>query len=445
MESSSSGQQGRSAKKLRVGEVVEGPIVQIGKDSVFVDVGGVTEARIERAELEDKQGQLKVKVGDRVRASVLKTSDVMGPVLTLALGRGNTRGGLDVGALESARDSGIAVSGNVQKAVKAGLEVLVGGVRAFCPASQVDNSFIADLSRFEGQTLAFRVLEVKDGGRSVVLSRKALLEEERKREAQRVVEQLQVGSDYEGTVVSVQKYGAFVDLGGGVEGLVHVSELAHARVDRVEDVLSPGEKVQVRLLALEPGEKAGQPRLRLSLKALVEAPKQIIPEAGEILTGVVSKLTTFGVFVDTPKGSGLVPSRELGIVRGSDHRKQFPVGKEVQVVLLSRDDGGRLTFSIERVAGVEERQNYRDFAEQGQKQKQHVQAQPERNVGSFGELLQKRLGITASPAAERVDSSPAPLSQGPVTSAPETLPTGVPARTGAPAHTGPTGMFRRRG
>jgi small subunit ribosomal protein S1 len=412
MESSTSPEQVRTQKRLRPGQVVEGPIVQIGKDCIFVDVGGVSEGRLERGEFEDKQGKLSVKVGDQVRASVVRVSDVMGPELTIALGR-QGKGPLDVSALEAAKASGIPVTGSVQKAVKGGLEVTVGGVRAFCPASQIDASFIADLSTFEGQTLAFRVTEVRDGGRSVVLSRKALLEEERKRESQRLISELQVGNDYEATVSSVQKYGAFVELGAGVEGLVHVSELAHGRVERVEDVLNVGEKVQVKLLGLEPGEKGGTPRLRLSLKALIDAPVVITPEAGEVLEGTVSKLGSFGIFVDTVKGSGLVPVRELGIPKGADFRKQFPVGKVVQVVLVTRDDKGRNTFSIERVASVEERRNYRDFASQGQTQR--AQSVEDKSMGSFGELLQRKLGIKPSPQpaatkvaeAKSLDAKPA--------------------------------------
>lgn len=424
MESSSAPEQVRTSVRLRPGQVVEGPIVQIGKDSVFVDVGAVSEGRIERAEFEDKQGNLSVKLGDRIRASVVRVSDVMGPELTVALGRGQGKGTLDVSALESAKSSGIPVTGSVQKVVKGGLEVLVGGVRAFCPASQVDSTFIADLSTFAGQTLSFRVTEVRDGGRSVVLSRKAMLEEERKRESQRLIETLQVGNDYEATVASVQKYGAFVELGAGVDGLVHVSELAHGRVERVEDILTVGEKVRVKLLGIEPAEKGGAPRLRLSLKALIDAPVVIVPEVGEVLEGTVSKLGSFGVFVDTSKGSGLVPARELGIPKGADFRKQFPVGKVVQVVFLSRDEQGRVTFSIERVAGVEERRNYRDFASQGQAQRSDKQA--DKSVGSLGELLQRKLGIKPSeqPAVPPTDTraqaekAPAPVAARPVAATP---------------------------
>ncbi len=471
MEGGPSAATGRASTKLRAGQLVEGTVVQISKDSVFVDVGATSEGRIDRGEFEDRAGELKIKVGDKVRASVVSVSDVTGPVLAVSLGK-NQKGGIDVGALESAKESGVPVTGTVQKAIKGGVEVLVGSVRAFCPASQVDAAYVADLSTFEGQTLSFRVMEVKDNGRSVVLSRKALLEEERAREAERLLAELTVGSDFQGTVTSVQKYGAFIDLGAGIEGLVHVSELSHTRVDRVEDMLGVGEQVTVRLLALEPSDKGPFPKLRLSLKAREQAPESPSPEPGEVLEGTVSKVTSFGIFVDTKKGTGLVPARELGIPRGADHRKQFPPGKEVKVVLVNRDDSGKTTFSIARVAGVEERRNYREFTAQGKSSATEAKA-----VGSFGELLQKKLGIqptapkapqarpvaaaAPAPAAGSEAAARAATAAEPSSDAPSHAPAGSPAEPSEPRfyqhevadtqaqpktaqRTPPPGVFRRK-
>src|SRR6185295_12573362 len=253
-------------------------------------------------------------------------------------------------------------------------------------ASQLGTEFAADLAALEGQKLEFLVLEVKNGGRDVIVSRKALLLAQQSQQAERTLVQLQVGGDYPAKVVSLQKYGAFVDLGGGVEGLIHISELAHGRVDRVEDVLNVGEEISVRLLALQPGEKQGSPpKLRLSLRALSDAPAaEAAPERGEVLTGTVSKVTSFGVFVDTAKGTGLVPSRELGTPRGSDARRAFPVGKEVSVVFVNKDPSRGITFSMSRVAAVEERRNFHEFSRAQQTQRDEQTA-----LGSFGALLQR--------------------------------------------------------
>ncbi len=404
MEALGNPQAARGSKRLRVGESVEGPVVQITKDYVFVDVGATVEGRIDRGELEDKKGELPVKVGDSIRARVASVNDLEGPKLVTALGRGTGRSGIDLAALESAKNGQLPVEGTVQKAVKGGLEVSIGALRAFCPASQVDTTFVTNLATFEGQQLSFRVMEIKDGGRSIVLSRRALLEKERERAGAEVVQRLSVGGDFDGVVQSVQQYGAFVDLGGGVEGLIHISELSHSRTSRVEDVLSVGETVTVRILAIEPNDKGPFPKLRLSLKARVDAPISPTIEEGEVLVGKVSQLSAAGVFVDTPKGTGLVPQRELGLPRGADYRRAFPLDTEVRVVLVNKDHSGRMTFSISRVAGVEERHNYSEFA----KTQSKGSAPKAVNVGSFGELLASRLGISVPKDAPDI-AQPAPV------------------------------------
>ena len=399
----------RIGAQLRPGQAVTGTVVQIGRDSIFVDVGTTTEARIDRREFESAKHELKLQVGDTIRASVVKIGDE-GPTLTTALGKGRGKG-VDEAALMSALEAGLPVEGQVEKVVKGGLEVRVLGARAFCPASQVDTDFVSDLSAYEGQRIECLVMEVKNGGRDVIVSRRALLKQQRGERAAATLSTLEVGGDYTATVVSTQKYGAFVDLGGGVEGLIHISELAHGRTSRVEDVVTVGEAVSVRLLEIQPPEKAGEsPRLRLSLRALQENDNPE-PEKGEVLSGTVSKVETFGVFVQTTKGEGLVPTRELGTPRNSDARKQFPVGAEVRVVLLNKDPSRGITFSIARVANVEERQNYREFT---RSQKQSTAAAP--SMGSFGDLLRQELNL------------PEPPPQVPEPRAPQAPPAAAPAR-----------------
>jgi small subunit ribosomal protein S1 len=401
MQQASGAENGRTSTRLRPGQAVTGSVVQIGHDCVFLDVGTTAEGRIDRRELEDDKGELKVRLGDSLKASVVSIDDVLGPKLTVAFGRGRTR--LDEGALEAARDARVAVEGVVGAAVKGGVEVRILGARAFCPASQLGTEFISDLSTLEGQKLEFLVTEVKNGGRDVIVSRKALLLAQQSRQSEDTISQLVVGNDYPAKVVSVQKYGAFVNLGGGVEGLIHISELTHGRVERVEDVLNVGEEITVRLLALQPGEKGGAPKLRLSLRALAEpAAAEAEPERGEVLEGTVSKVTPFGVFVDTAKGTGLVPTRELGTPRNSDNRRMFPIGKVVSVVLVSKDASRGVTFSMSRVANVEERQNYREFS---RAQKSHrEEASP---LGSFGALLRQELKLPEPlPSATPAQAAP---------------------------------------
>jgi len=412
----------RTAARLRPGQVVTGTVVQIGHDSVFVDIGMTTEGRIDRRELEDARGEIKVQAGDSLKASVVSVDDVMGPKLTISFGKGRTR--LDEGALEAARDARLPVEGVVGAAVKGGVEVRVLGARAFCPASQLGTEFIADLASLEGQKLEFLITEVKNGGRDVIVSRKALLLEQQARQTEATLASLEVGKDYSAKVVSVQKYGAFVTLGGGVEGLIHISELSHGRVDRVEDVLNVGEEVSVRLLAITPGEKGAAPKLRLSLRALQDRPEasaeDASPERGEVLEGTVSQVTQYGVFVDTPKGKGLVPTRELGTPRGSDSRRMFPIGKPVSVVLVSKDASRGLTFSMSRVADVQERQNYRDF-HRAQKDRKDEAA----GVGTFGALLRERLDLP-EPAPSEAEPAAAPPAPPPAKAAPQAVLSGPP-------------------
>ncbi len=409
---------GRTSTRLRPGQAVQGTVVQIGHDCVFVDIGSTTEGRIDRRELEDEKGEVKVRPGDLLKASVVSVDDVMGPKLSISFGRG--RGKLDEGALEAARDARVPVEGVVGAAVKGGVEVKILGSRAFCPASQLGTEYVADLSSMEGQKLEFLITEVKNGGRDVIVSRKALLLEQQSRQATETLAKLEVGSDYPAKVVSIQKYGAFVTLGGGVEGLIHISELSHGRIDRVEDVLNVGEDITVRLLAITPGEKAGAPKLRLSLRALAEAgPTDTAPERGEVLAGTVSKVTQFGVFVDTPKGTGLVPSRELGTPRNSDARRMFPVGKPVSVVLVSKDQSRGLTFSMSRVADVEERQNFRDFS-----RTQKTKDEPG-TMGSFGALLRQELKLPEPAALPPAALPPPALPPEPKTSSAGAAPVGT--------------------
>ena len=379
-EQSMSGGKGQTYKRLRTGDVVEATVVQIGKDAVFVDVGARAEGEIARYELEDGEGRVTVKVGDRIRATVASGGDR--PKLVMRFG-----GGDGLAGLEAALESGAPIEGNVTKAVKGGLEVQIGKTRAFCPASQVHTSYTPDISIYEGQTLQFKVLEIRDRGRSVVVSRKALLLAEREVVAKQTLATLSAGQIVRGTVQTIQPYGAFVDL-GGVEGLIHISELGHGRVERVDDVVSVGEEIEVKVLSIEEPTE-GARRISLSLRQAQQggAPAGATAGGGKgksIVDAEVTKVEAFGVFVETATGGGIVPTRELDLPPGGDPRRAFPVGKQVRVVAIGTDDKGRTRFSMRRVEDEEARANYRQFrAKQGKRKKD--------NVGSFGELLKLKL------------------------------------------------------
>src|SRR5207237_10166842 len=208
--------------------------------------------------------------------------------------------------VQTALESKIPIEGMVTGHNKGGLEVDLGGMRGFVPASQIDIRFVEDQAQFVGQRLKFRVTELRGG--NAILSRRALLEEERAGKGAEVRKRLEVGAQVEGTVTSVRDFGAFVDL-GGLEGLVHVSELSHARVAHAQDVVKAGQNVRVQVLRMEKDEK-GQERIALSLRALEQDPWDAARPAlkeGAKLQGKVARLQPFGAFVELfPGVDGLV-------------------------------------------------------------------------------------------------------------------------------------------
>ncbi len=373
----------RGFRKLRRGEIVEGTVVQVGQEAVYVDVGTPTEARVDRSGLVDEEGQLRVAVGDRLRGTVIDARPDS-PVLAVSFGRNSP---VDRQALAVAFETKTPIFGKVTKVNKGGLEVELAGTRAFCPASHVELSHVEDLSVYEGQEFEFVVMELSEQGRNVVVSRRALLEIRREATAADARGKIVAGAELEGTVTSITKHGAVVDL-QGISGFVHVSELAAHRVDRVEDVVQKGAKVTVRVLGIEPSERGE--RIRLSMRQTSGSPVEAAPSADEVLVGTVARAVGGGLVVRTAKGEGFVSVRELELAPGADHRRAFPVGKELRVVLVSHDaDSGRMSFSVKGVADVEERANFRSFAAVPQGESSSA------TFGSLGDLLKGKLGPTS--------------------------------------------------
>lgn len=237
--------------------------------------------------------------------------------------------------------------------IKGGLEVEVAGVRGFCPASQVDARFVADQSIFVGQRLQFRVTQYERG--NLVLSRRALLEEENARKAEALKDKLEVGAVLRGRVTGFKPFGAFIDL-GGVEGMLHVSELGHSRVEKPEDVLALGQELDVAIKSIEPATDGKRPRIALSIKALMDDPwGQAVKSltAGATVTGTVTRLQPFGAFIEVlPTIEGLVHVSELGAGRRINHPKEVvEVGQTVEVIILSIDpEKRRLSLSMAAAA-----------------------------------------------------------------------------------------------
>src|SRR2546425_2834808 len=277
------------------GETVEGTIVALGAEVAFVDIGGKGEATIDIEELADPDSDVQVKVGDTVQAVVVST------VGGLRLSHKLARGAVTRQRLNDAFRAGLPVEGRVERAIKGGYEVRVGGQRAFCPISQIDTRFTADPSVHVGQAYTFRIIECKEDGKELVVSRRAFLQEEEGERAEAIRRAVVPGAVLPGRVVSVMAYGAFVDLGGGVQGLVHVSEMSWSRVGNPMDVVRPGDAITVKVLRVE--DDGG--KISLGLKQLQADPWSTLAEryrVGQALMGKVTRIADFGAFVELEAG-----------------------------------------------------------------------------------------------------------------------------------------------
>lgn len=322
--------QHEAQRALQRGQVVRGRVIQIGEEHVFVDVGGKGDAWIDRGELTDEHGRLSVKVGDEVEATVVATGD------EIRLSHRLRQGAQAREALALAAETGVPVEGRVAGVVKGGYEVAVGGLRAFCPFSQMDLRCVDSEQEHVGRVLEFRVTKFAEGGRNVVLSRRALLEEQAAKAAAETRKKLVPGAVLSGAVASLVDFGAFVDL-GGVQGLVPVSEISRARVERPGDRLRVGDRVTVKVLRVD--EASG--KVTLSLKALEGDPWATVPgrlRERQVVRGRALRATDFGVFVELLPGvDGLLHISEIPRHRAAALREMVAAGAELAVTVLNVD------------------------------------------------------------------------------------------------------------
>jgi len=345
------------SKRIERGQTVEGTIVAIGSETALVDVGAKSEAVIDVNELKDDEGHLEVSVGDRIAATVVSTTG------GLTLSRRLMRGAATARQLEDAFRASLPVEGKVERAVKGGYDVRVARQRAFCPVSQIDIVRNTDPAQHEGRVYRFRIIEFKEGGKNLVVSRRALLEDEQRANAAEVRSSIVEGAVLTGRVASVREFGAFVDLGGGIQGLLHVSEMAWARVADPSQLVTPGDEITVKVLRVDDAKK-----IALGLKQLATDPWSSVGdayEAGQVRTGRVTRVAHFGAFLELEPGvEGLLPVSETAVTRDTDIRKAFPVGKAIEVVVLEVDAAARrIRLSINAVQQERESQEMREYTE----------------------------------------------------------------------------------
>lgn len=374
----------RGQPRAAIGDIVRGKVLSVGRDAVFVALSdGRTEGMLELEELRDDDGKITVKVGDEIEARVAELGDRAEVVVLRRLaGRGNKAAPEE---LQQAFTLGLPVEGTVAAVNKGGLDVTISGLRAFCPISQLELRQVEDAAAYVGRKLTFRITKYEEDRRGVnmVVSRRALLEEEARARGKTTRAKLSPGVVLPGVVVAIKDFGAFVDL-GGIEGMLPASELGFQRGVRPADVLSVGQELQVQVLRIEKTDDPKRPeRISLSLKALERDPWDDIAErfpAGSKHTGKVTRVEPYGAFIELAPGvEGLAHVGELSGGKQVRHARELvKVGdaREVTVLAIDRE---RRRISL----GIGERPDEVDAADL-------AAARSPGKLGTLGDLFKKK-------------------------------------------------------
>jgi small subunit ribosomal protein S1 len=368
---------------LKPGQRMEAVIVKISPEWVFIDVGGKHEGYLDRREFLDAEGNLTVQEGQTIRAYFL-SSQHNEKLFTTKVGAGEAGRAF----LEDAWRSGIPVEGMVEREVKGGFEIKVAGdTRGFCPFSQMGLFRVETPADWVGQRLAFRIIEFGERGRNVVLSHRAILEEEQAKLREGLKASLKEGQTVKGTIVSLQKFGAFVDL-GGIQALIPISEIVWEHVADISEKLSIGQEVEAVILKLD-WEKD---RVSLSLRSKLPNPWERVatefPE-GSSFTGTVARLTKFGAFVTLLPGvDGLIHISKLGRGKRITHPSEVLAEGQSVAVKIEKIEPETKRISLALVGDDEE-----ERAEELEDFQKYVGKAPG-SFGSLGDALQKKIGAT---------------------------------------------------
>jgi small subunit ribosomal protein S1 len=370
---------------VAVGERLDAKVVSIGKEHVFLDIGIRSEGLLLRAEVE-RDGELTVAIGDRIpvftvgaRDGAVMCARRLGAVAGSASDRRDDSEAV-LAQLKDAFEAGMPIEGSVKEVNKGGFSVSVLGQRAFCPVSQIDRVYCEKPDEHLGRTYPFSIIRFEEGGRNIVVSRRAILEREAEEAAQIAIESLHEGDVVEGEITSLQKYGAFVDV-GGVEGLVHVSELSHTRVGHPDEVVTKGQRVRVQIKEID----RAKGKISLSLKSLLDDPWNealATLSAGRLAEGKVSRLAAFGAFVELYPGvEGLVHVSQMAAdKRVNNPREMVAAGQKVRVRVLEIDpDRRRISLALVDENAEEEREATEAFRASN--------ASHKRGMGTLGDLL----------------------------------------------------------
>ena len=353
--------------RLKPGEKVEARIVKISPDWIFLDLGGKNEGYLDRKELLNEEGELTVREGDTIRAYFLSSRQDE-KLFTTKIGPG------DAGRiyLEDAWRNGIPVEGLVEKEVKGGFEIRISGtIRGFCPFSQMGLGRIGTPADYTGKRLQFIITEYGERGRNVILSNRVILERERQEKRAEMMRSLQEGQIVRGKVVSLQKFGAFVDI-GGMQGLLPMSEIGWGRIENINDALKIDEEVEVAVLKID----REKDRISLSLKKLLADPWEKVESAypeGSVHSGRVVRLTKFGAFIALEPGiDGLLHISRMGAGKRVSHAGEvLKDGQDIEVKIEKVDRAAkRISLLLAEHDAVNEEkeapEDYRQFMKKTQ-------------------------------------------------------------------------------
>ena len=378
--------------RIEPGQKVRAEIVRITREWVFIDLGGKSEGALALSELLDAEGNPTVKEGDSIDAYFLAV-ERNEKIFTTKIG------GAAINAhLEEAFRSGIPVEGTIQKEIKGGFEVKIGGGRAFCPYSQMGLRKITDNEQFIGQHYSFKIIEFRDNGKSIIVSHRKILEEERAAQRETLQTTLQVGQTVKGVITSIRDFGAFVDI-GGIEGLIPISEIGWDRVSDIHSVLEEGQSVEVAIKSLD----WDKDRFSFSLRETLPDPWETSSLAeGATMTGTVARLVDFGAFVTLAPGiDGLLHISALGGGRRINHpREVVQQGQSLEVRIDAIDrEKKRISLSLPQSGEGEEvkvekkrskkpqtdemREEFQRFKETGGDKKG-------KSMGTFADLLKTK-------------------------------------------------------
>lgn len=388
-----------SRTPLKIGDKVTGKVVHVGKEYTFVALSPKIEAAMATIEFTDDAGNVTVRFGQKVSAYVVSTTG------GVTLSNQIAHAGVDTGMLEEAAAKKVPVEGKVLSVNKGGFDVQISGKRAFCPVGQIDIKFVEDTSTFVGRTLTFIIERIEEGGRNIVVSRRALLERERKEKARELIKSLEVNKRYEAVITRVADFGAFADI-GGLEGLIPRSEISHGHIERVSDAVSTGDRVEVVVLSFEIDDaNPTKSRVSFSLKKTKDDPYTLHWNkiaAGATLEGRVVRIESFGAFVELFPGiDGLIHISELSENRVQHPKDILSIGDPVTVRVVSADDESkRVALSLrEQVVRKKDAQAVSSVKlERGQKAAGVVS-----RVERYGVFVELDTGVTALLPASETD------------------------------------------